>query len=140
MNHNTICSVLLFFAICAGCGPTGKYAATNRSYKKQAKAFAKELAKKPADIDSATMAGEWVGTTNFGMRKPNFVIIHHTAQTACDTTLRTFTLPRTQVSAHYVICRDGTIHHMLNDYLRAWHAGAGKWGNLTDGNSSSMGI
>jgi N-acetylmuramoyl-L-alanine amidase len=86
------------------------------------------------------MAGQWVGTTNFGMRKPSFVIIHHTAQNACDSTLRTFTLPRTQVSAHYVICKDGTIHHMLNDYLRAWHAGIGKWGNLTDVNSSSIGI
>ena len=29
---------------------------------------------------------------------------------------------------------------MLNDYLRAWHAGAGKWGNETDINSSSIGI
>jgi N-acetylmuramoyl-L-alanine amidase len=86
------------------------------------------------------MAEQWVGTTNFGMRKPNFVIIHHTAQNACDSTLRTFTLTRTQVSAHYVICKDGTIHHILNDYLRAWHAGNSKWGNLTDVNSSSIGI
>jgi N-acetylmuramoyl-L-alanine amidase len=29
---------------------------------------------------------------------------------------------------------------MLNDYLRAWHAGIGKWGNITDVNSSSIGI
>ncbi len=29
---------------------------------------------------------------------------------------------------------------MLNDYLRAWHAGAGKWGNVTDVNSISIGI
>ena len=132
--------IILALSTICGCASTNPYNTTNRSYKKQAKAFAKELAKKPNDIDSAMMASEWVGTTNFGMRKPNFVIIHHTAQTACDTTLRTFTLPRTQVSAHYVICRDGTIHHMLNDYLRAWHAGAGKWGNLTDVNSSSIGI
>ena len=140
MKFINILPTILFFAFCWGCAPTGKYAESNSSYKKQAKAFAKELAKQPPSIDSAMNAGEWVGTTNFGMRKPNFVIIHHTAQTACDTTLRTFTLTRTQVSAHYVICRDGTIHHMLNDYLRAWHAGAGKWGNLTDVNSSSVGI
>src|SRR5688572_23175302 len=74
------------------------------------------------------------------MRKPNFVIIHHTAQNSCDETLLTFTRTQTQVSAHYIICKDGTIHHMLNDYLRAWHAGAGKWGNVTDINSSSIGI
>lgn len=119
---------------------TNKYADTNRLYKKQARALAKTLREQPAFIDSTPIPDYWVGTTNFGLRKPNFVIIHHTAQTACDTTLWTFTLTRTQVSAHYVICKDGTIHHMLNDYLRAWHAGAGQWGNLTDVNSASIGI
>ena len=68
-------------------------------------------------------ADNWVGTTNFSIRRPNFVIIHHTAQDSCEQTLRTFTLPRTSVSAHYVICEDGTVHHMLNDLLRAHHAG-----------------
>ena len=71
---------------------------------------------------------EWfAGTINFNLRKPNFVIIHHTAQDSCSQTLRTFTLTRTSVSAHYVICKDGTLHHMLNDYLRAWHGGISKW-------------
>ena len=116
------------------------YTATNKVYKQQARAFAKELQQQPTGVDSTPAPPIWVGTTNFGLRKPNFVIIHHTAQNACDSTLRTFTLERTQVSAHYVICKDGTIHHMLNDYLRAWHAGAGKWGNVTDVNSSSIGI
>ena len=118
---------------------TNKYAATNKSYKQQVKAFAKTLRQTPLK-DSIVTSAEWVGTTNFGMRKPNFVIIHHTAQNSCEQTLQTFTLPRTQVSAHYVICKDGTIHHMLNDYLRAWHAGNSRWGNLTDVNSSSIGI
>jgi N-acetylmuramoyl-L-alanine amidase len=139
MQYKIISALLISIVIIVGCH-TNKYAATNRSYKKQAKKFAKALWKQPVAIDSAMMADQWVGTTNFGMRKPNFVIIHHTAQTACDTTLRTFTLPRTQVSAHYVICKNGTIHHMLNDYLRAWHAGNSKWGSVTDINSSSIGI
>ncbi len=132
--------IILLFIVVVSNSCSSKYAATNRSYKKQAKAFSKELRKQPGAIDSARMAEQWVGTTNFGMRKPNFVIIHHTAQNACDSTLKTFTLPSTQVSAHYVICKDGTIHHMLNDYLRAWHAGNSKWGNVTDVNSSSIGI
>ena len=86
------------------------------------------------------LAEKWVGTTNFDLRKPNFVVIHHTAQNSCEQTLKTFTLERTKVSAHYVICKDGTIHHMLNDYMRAWHGGIGSWGNNTDLNSSSIGI
>ncbi len=116
-----------------------KYSITNKSYKQQVKAFAKALRQAPLH-DSIASSSEWVGTTNMGMRKPNLVIIHHTAQNSCEQTLQTFTLARTQVSAHYVICKDGTIHHMLNDYLRAWHAGNSRWGNLTDVNSSSIGI
>ncbi len=83
---------------------------------------------------------DFVGTVNFGLRKPNYVIIHHTAQNSTQQTLKTFTTPTTQVSAHYVIGRDGVVYHMLNDYLRAWHGGAAKWGNATDINSSSIGI
>ncbi|MBD0352370.1 MAG: N-acetylmuramoyl-L-alanine amidase [Flavisolibacter sp.] len=115
------------------------YAATNRQYKKQVKAFAKTIRKTPPP-DSVTTAIPWVGTINFNLRKPNFVVIHHTAQNSCEQTLKTFTVTQSQVSAHYVICKDGTIHHMLNDYLRAWHGGVGKWGNVTDVNSSSIGI
>ncbi len=118
------------------------YTATNKAYKKQSKSFAKKIQTQPVIYTSDSMLAPsyWVGTTNFSMRKPNFVIIHHTAQNSCEQTLKTFTLPRTQVSAYYVICKDGTVHHMLNDYLRAHHAGISKWGNNTDINSSSIGI
>jgi N-acetylmuramoyl-L-alanine amidase len=117
------------------------YSTTNNDYRKQSKRFADVLSQYPLK-DSAGMTPPqyFVGTTNFSMRKPNFVVIHHTAQKSCEETLRTFTLPHTQVSAHYVICEDGTVHHMLNDYLRAHHAGAGRWGGVTDLNSSSIGI
>jgi N-acetylmuramoyl-L-alanine amidase len=126
--------VLYIFSNCN----RGPYAATNKSYKKQAKEFANIIRQAPVRDSFST--GTWVGTTNFNLRKPNYVIIHHTAQNSCDQTLKTFTMPRTQVSAHYVICKDGTIYHMLNDYLRAWHGGVGRWGNNTDINSSSIGI
>ncbi|HXR82725.1 MAG TPA: N-acetylmuramoyl-L-alanine amidase [Hanamia sp.] len=115
---------------------SNKYANTNKVYKQQAKAFAKEIRKFPLEGKKSN----WVGTTNFGMRKPDFVIIHHTAENSCDQTLHTFTTPHSQVSAHYVICKDGTVHHMLNDYLRAWQAGRSSWGNDKDINSSSIGI
>lgn len=131
-----ITCVLLIHA----CAPN-PYAKTNKSYKKQVKAYAKLLREYPV-TDSAGLqeTASWVGTTNFSMRRPNYVIIHHTAQNSCEQTLKTFTLPRTQVSSHYVICKDGTVHHMLNDLLRGHHAGVSKWGNATDINSSSIGI
>lgn len=128
------CLMVLFY----NCN-RGPYAATNKQYKKQAKELANQLREVPLR-DSLPQTATWVGTTNFNMRKPNYVVIHHTAQNSCDQTLKTFTTTSTSVSAHYVICKDGTLHHMLNDYLRAWHGGIGKWGNNTDINSSSIGI
>lgn len=129
---------IIVVAILYSCS-TGQYAGTNKIYRKQVKAYAKILAEYPVK-DSFATAADWVGTTNFSMRRPNYVIIHHTAQNSCEQTLKTFTLPRTQVSSHYVICKDGTVHHMLNDLLRGHHAGVSKWGNATDLNSSSIGI
>jgi N-acetylmuramoyl-L-alanine amidase len=117
------------------------YRSTNKSYKKQVKEFAKILREYPLkDSLGLNYVSGWVGTTNMSMRKANYVVIHHTAQNSCEQTLKTFTVPRTAVSAHYVICRDGTVHHMLNDLLRAHHAGVGKWGSVSDMNSSSIGI
>ena len=118
---------------------TKPYNASNKIYKKQAKAFAKIMATYPLE-DSVTDAPKFIGTTNFNLRKPNFVILHHTAQNSCEQTLRAFTTVKSEVSAHYLICKDGTVHHMLSDYLRAWQAGVSKWGSATDINSLSIGI
>lgn len=112
------------------------YRASNRVYKKQSRELSKTFIKTPVNPGGQ----DFVGTVNFGIRKPNFVVIHHTAQNSTEQTLKTFTTPRTQVSAHYVIGRDGQVYHMLSDYLRAWHGGVAKWGNTTDINSSSIGI
>ena len=118
------------------------YASTNRMYKKKVKTLSKNLDALPdrLAVDSVGLPPYEVGTTNFDLRKPNYVIIHHTAQNSCEQTLKTFTVEHSKVSAHYVICEDGTVHHMLNDYLRAWQAGVSRWGNNTDINSSSIGI
>lgn len=134
--------VFFFFLFCSfviflSCNH-GPYASTNKSYRKQARQLAKTIRQAP--LKDSIVTGAWVGTTNFNLRKPNFVIIHHTAQNSCEQTLKTFTVVRSKVSAHYVICKDGMIHHMLNDYLRAWQAGVSKWGNNSDINSSSIGI
>lgn len=136
----TIC-IFCFLLISFACNRF-QYVKTNRQYNQQAKALAKNIVMSPERQSQGlvNLADKWVGTTNFDLRKPNFVVIHHTAQNACDQTLKTFTLERTKVSAHYVICKDGTVHHMLNDYMRAWHGGIGSWGNNTDLNSSSIGI
>ena len=135
MKRALILSTLFITYSCS----TNPYKTSNKSYKKQTKAYAKVLAAYPLK-DSVTNSSYFAGTTNFNLRKPNFVILHHTAQNSCEQTLATFTTVSSQVSAHYVICKDGSVHHMLNDYLRAWQAGVSKWGNATDINSLSIGI
>lgn len=127
----------------AGCS-SSKYAQTDKIYKNEAKAYSKTIAAVAPAAQGVTSleygAQEWVGSVNFGIRKPNFVILHHTAQESTDQTLKTFTLKRTAVSSHYVVGADGKVVQMVNDYLRAQHAGIGKWGNTSDLNSSSIGI
>ena len=83
---------------------------------------------------------DYASAMHFDVRKPHFVMIHHTSQNSIEQTIRTFQLPHTKVSSHYVIGKDGRVVQMLNDYLRSWHAGRGKWGNITDMNSVSIGI
>ncbi|MVN78974.1 N-acetylmuramoyl-L-alanine amidase [Hymenobacter sp. HMF4947] len=140
MAQNSIATLVLVSLLATSC-VRNPYATTNRFYRQQVKALARELRTQPKlAADSLPAAPYWVGTTNFNLRKPNYVIIHHTAQHSTEQTLRTFTLLKTQVSAHYVIGRDGQAYHMLNDYLRAWHGGIARWGNTTDINSVSIGI
>ena len=131
---------LLLLASCS----TNKYAATNKVYKKQAREYANTIAAIPPinqSVDSLARESQvWIGSVNFGIRRPNFVILHHTAQKSTDQTVRTFIVKHSQVSAHYVVGRDGQVVQMVNDLLRANHAGIGKWGNDTDLNSSSIGI
>ena len=140
-NHRIFWTNVFVFAFLFSCSKA-PYSETNQSYKQQAKAYAQILKQLPSidANDSIKQPAFFAGTTNFNLRKPGFVIIHHTAQNSCEQTLKTFTTVASKVSAHYVICKDGIIHHMLNDYLRAYHAGVSRWGNMIDINSASIGI
>ncbi|HEY4327419.1 MAG TPA: N-acetylmuramoyl-L-alanine amidase [Mucilaginibacter sp.] len=136
--------LLLGLAALASCSPKGPYAVTNKVYKHKTKGYVATIQKQLPDSlrDSTGMPipSEWVGTVNFGIRKANYVIIHYTAQDSVQQTLKTFTVTTTQTSAHYVVAKSGKVYHMVNDYLRANHAGVGKWGSVTDMNSCSLGI
>jgi N-acetylmuramoyl-L-alanine amidase len=79
-------------------------------------------------------------SVNFGVRRPNFVILHHTADESAEDSLRTLTMRRFEVSSHYLIGRDGRLYYLVDELARAWHAGEGYWGGTTDLNSASIGI
>ncbi|MBR2575152.1 MAG: N-acetylmuramoyl-L-alanine amidase [Loktanella sp.] len=68
------------------------------------------------------------------------VVIHYTAMASAASACDTLCNPATQVSAHYLIAQDGTVLSLVPEELRAWHAGAGRWGAVSDVNSHSIGI
>jgi N-acetylmuramoyl-L-alanine amidase len=80
---------------------------------------------------------------NFGERKDGakveLVVVHYTVLD-CAGSLARLCDPLAEVSAHYLIDRDGTLHALVDEGARAWHAGAGAWGGVGDVNSRSIGI
>ena len=77
---------------------------------------------------------------NFNERRPNFVIVHYTSHDNAERSLATLTDPLREVSAHYLVARDGTIYYLVDETARAWHAGDSYWGGTRDLNSASIGI
>lgn len=77
---------------------------------------------------------------NVSERRPNYIIIHHTTNDSVERALATLTSPAREVSAHYLIGRDGRIIYLVDELKRAWHAGDSYWGGNRDINSASIGI
>ena len=72
--------------------------------------------------------------------QPNIIVIHYTATHSLEEARATLCHKDSKVSAHYLISEDGTIFNLVDEAKRAWHAGASKWGSITDINSHSIGI
>ena len=87
-----------------------------------------------------TLPVEMRPSPNFGDRRPNYVIIHHTTNDSVEQALATLTSRMREVSAHYLIGRDGRIIYLVDEQKRAWHAGDSYWGGNRDLNLSSIGI
>lgn len=81
---------------------------------------------------------------NHGPRRggavPDLVVLHYTAMADSAAALDRLCDPGAQVSAHYLIGPEGTVWQLVDEAERAWHAGAGQWGDVTDVNSRSVGI
>jgi N-acetylmuramoyl-L-alanine amidase len=85
---------------------------------------------------------QWIESPNQDARRPVLIVIHATEQDSVAQSLATLRSRNSggPVSAHYLIRRDGSLHQLVSDERRAWHAGAGRWGTITDVNSASIGI
>lgn len=79
------------------------------------------------------------GPRRLGAR-PDLVVIHFTAMQSHDEALARLCDAQAEVSAHWLISGAGKVTALVPEELRAWHAGAGRWGGVDDVNSRSIGI
>ncbi|PYG30052.1 N-acetylmuramoyl-L-alanine amidase [Pelagimonas varians] len=81
---------------------------------------------------------------NYGPRRksarPELLVLHYTAMTGAIGARDWLCNPESQVSAHYVLAENGKLWQLVCETQRAWHAGAGAWGDTCDVNSHSIGI
>lgn len=84
----------------------------------------------------------WVASENFDVRRPVVIVLHFTEQDSVAQSLDTLRSRNSggRVSSHYLVGDDGHIYQLVSDQHRAWHAGGGRWGTITDLNSASIGI
>lgn len=84
----------------------------------------------------------WVPSQNFDERRPVVIVLHATEQKSVQQSLDTLRTENRggRVSSHYLVGDDGKIYQLVADSKRAWHAGGGSWGTITDLNSASIGI
>ncbi len=128
----TILPILALFILLTSCA-TSRF---QKAYEKEAKSLSQQI----KEIEPLSEAIDVNPSVNFNLRKPQYIILHHTDQENCQQTYDTFQSKQRGVSAHYVICKDGTVTQMLSDYVRGWHAGKGHWQTINDMNSISLGI
>jgi N-acetylmuramoyl-L-alanine amidase len=69
------------------------------------------------------------------------IVLHHTASSNGAGDLAWMRNPKSEVSAHYMLDKDGTLYQLVGDEKRAWHAGTSELhGVPTDVNGRSIGI
>ena len=81
---------------------------------------------------------------NYSLRKKNkivkYIVIHYTGMKNLKLAYKKLSDKNSNVSAHYLISRNGIIFNLLCPKYKAWHAGKSKWKNDININDSSIGI
>ena len=81
---------------------------------------------------------------NYSPRKKNktvkYIVIHYTGMKNLKLAYKKLSDNNSNVSAHYLISREGIIFNLLCPQYKAWHAGKSKWKNKTNINDYSIGI
>ena len=73
-------------------------------------------------------------------RRPDMLILHYTGMADAVRACSWLCDPVSRVSCHYLVDEQGGIIQMVDESLRAWHAGISSWKSEDDINSCSIGI
>ena len=68
------------------------------------------------------------------------IIIHYTGMQSERESIVKLRSPKSKVSSHFVINRNGKIYRLVQDNKVAWHAGKSCWGKYKNLNKNSIGI
>ena len=69
-----------------------------------------------------------------------FIIIHYTGMKKESVAIKRLQDPKSKVSSHYLIKRNGEIINLVPDLFEAWHAGVSSWKHFRSLNKNSIGI
>jgi len=69
-----------------------------------------------------------------------FIIIHYTGMKKESAAIKRLQDPKSKVSSHYLIKRNGEIINLIPDLFEAWHAGVSSWKHFKSLNKNSIGI
>lgn len=75
-----------------------------------------------------------------GNLTPKYLVIHFTASSTASGAINWMVDPKSKVSAHLHIARDGKVVQLVPFNVKAWHAGVSEWLGLKGLNSYSIGI
>jgi len=95
-----------------------------------------DLPGEPAISTRFSSPNRWPGR---GGKPINTLVLHATAGPFVPS-LHWLVDPNAQVSAHYLISKEGVIFQLVKETDRAWHAGKSFWKGWTDLNHNSVGI
>jgi len=87
---------------------------------------------------------EFRASPNFESRqnglKPDILLMHYTDMESAEKACAWLCDPGSKVSCHYLVGEAGEITQMVDEDMRAWHAGVSSWQGESDINSCSIGI
>lgn len=70
----------------------------------------------------------------------DMLVLHYTGMKSAAEALARLRDPAAKVSAHYMVEENGTVHALVPEDMRAWHAGVSYWWGNTNINQRSIGI